>query len=1824
MKNTWLLFKQGSKSIFKFKIQFIVIILLSFFASFYLVSTTSLNSRMNKSYNEIVRNYEKFDYSYATRANESNLGNSNKTFLPILDFLPNSTNLFKENGKVINDSFNLVLNNHGLEQNGYQTNFITKSFFNANGTPTDELKNIWGNDFENGINQRNFWGNLSEVDLNPNKSGIDYYSQGFSTNFGEKIDKYDVDLTNTYSDPYHIFTSLTYMFVKLLSDKLYEDLKNDTIDQSMQNSLFYTYWKSNELEVEKDFSKINLTKFNVSDTENTEWYDEYKKQISSKGEYQLFIYNALESVSYFITSQIRKFLDNSYLRMSNYMSNFDWNTAGNTDAEKAKKFVTQFNEQAIQNGEMQIFIYLNDKDVIVQDNSSLEKIQEYNRELTFEYIFGSIYDFDETVNNDYVVNFKDVESLYQIKASDDQIINNGMNIEKNGLRGLANPAQIEIDSETSDYRIKTSNSINPFEKVNTGDKFENENNAKKYDFEYDPKKYKTMYDWFNPYSSNLIHQQMAANKYDLDFFVREEAFFYDRNTKTNFRFVITNDKYDYNFKVTAGLGSMHSSEIVISQQYAFKNGYSVGDRIKIGNANFIISGFGSDALTYYPLADPEVPITDFANSVIVYAPKAIVEEVMNLGNSKDVKFTSYFFIKDAINDSSTIEERMQKYDGILLSDKTKLSQGLEILDNNGSAQNYKSINNIKNFEDTYFNLNWTLQPKLLSIINLASIVTSLLVIIMAFVSIVFGIKKTIDYNSNQIGFLKSQGVGCYQMSVSYTAYSLLITLIIVPFAWLTAGLFQELITKLFASYFATTLYEFVFDFKILLILILVFGVISFVFSYLIALFLVSKDVLKIINKENETSKWRNIIPRKLNIINIFDFKFRFPLKVSLRGTKQIFMMSFVAFFATLVISLSILTPSMLSVFIIDAGMYYKYDNQYMMDDQLTGLPTAKSSLTASRGIPYTESIYQEPKVLLGNNDNENVTDIYFNNNKYYADSSWDSSLLPPILFGSAWDNGEWKQNLNWTEKWIFDDNLQTKEDSSKLLKFLNPAIGQLGNFNGSTISAGIFEKISSYVWNTEINPNTGKSYFNNVEINDNNLERIWNMKKDSSKSSGEFVQMALQFLVSFLNSGTVEGLPPIEKPINTTWKENLILLALSFLPNAGQQYLRDSSNRATQFSISLNSENYTPNIDSLSTEVKASINDSITNLTGLKSNQNVYNLNSLKTDDVFISKADTIKQLNNLFEKQDKYTGGDIYLNDKYKIYDSSAKILNIPVITNLKSYKQNKLKNKVEIRGINYKALSIDGNIIPKNAWIYDNREITESSKSLFDPRLNMEKEQKWIDPSNIDSNKFTYTKQFEYDSMGNITGIHDQSKWFINSLNEDDYNLNTLDFELRPYYHYNNLKLFVPRNITNSMSSLLNGKYANTSNTSVNEASDWRSNIDLWHGTVNSQDVPDNVKLAWGSKYSNVSDWEWIAPFSINYSRKISDPNRKGWIQNIATDLNNIYTWASDKILESGSSSDALIKTTNQLPSFLNGVYIEAVDTIPTYNGNMIIADQDILNLLTNKSTAKYIPVDYDFYGDPISKIENGQIKHKDHTITINEMKNPVQQLEDLQKNKKFFMKDELKTMYGLSDQEAYEKIIQNRDFNSKYSGFTEAYGITGGIRGIIKNSPGVFAIGGGANTINNGMGIMYNGIDLVSTQLGIIVNVSESILLIAMFLITGVILIALLVITIISDVYIMKYHRFMVTMKALGYSRKEITLNTLLIPIFFAFGFVLMGYLIAKIILSSLMFSLESSGVFIPVATNWWATPLILVIIATMFVVAFIISLRKPMKDKLKSLT
>ncbi|KAF5295810.1 hypothetical protein FQA39_LY12983 [Lamprigera yunnana] len=184
---------------------------------------------------------------------------------------------------------------------------------------------------------------------------------------------------------------------------------------------------------------------------------------------------------------------------------------------------------------------------------------------------------------------------------------------------------------------------------------------------------------------------MAASYAGIDLSLREEAFLYDQNSKTNFRFVVVDPKYDYNYTIMAGTEAMSDSEIVISQQYAFKNGYEIGDTIKIGASEpMIISGFGSDVLTYYPLVDPNFKI------------------IVSKGNPNDFQFSTYYFMKDdnSKRNSLNLENKVAMYDSLLMNNKSSLNAMYESSkDQSISIDDIKSSNNIKHFEDTTFDLN---------------------------------------------------------------------------------------------------------------------------------------------------------------------------------------------------------------------------------------------------------------------------------------------------------------------------------------------------------------------------------------------------------------------------------------------------------------------------------------------------------------------------------------------------------------------------------------------------------------------------------------------------------------------------------------------------------------------------------------------------------------------------------------------------------------------------------------------------------------------------------------------------------------------------------------------------------------------------------------------------------------------------------------------------------------------------------------------------------------------------------------------------------------
>ncbi len=103
--NSYLLFKQGLKSIFRYKLQLMIIVILSFLATVLLTASMSTTKRLQDGYNNYV-NVPRFNYSYRYRVGSTVSNEGLVYFAPFMDFSP-TFSVINAQGK--NDSlFNIV------------------------------------------------------------------------------------------------------------------------------------------------------------------------------------------------------------------------------------------------------------------------------------------------------------------------------------------------------------------------------------------------------------------------------------------------------------------------------------------------------------------------------------------------------------------------------------------------------------------------------------------------------------------------------------------------------------------------------------------------------------------------------------------------------------------------------------------------------------------------------------------------------------------------------------------------------------------------------------------------------------------------------------------------------------------------------------------------------------------------------------------------------------------------------------------------------------------------------------------------------------------------------------------------------------------------------------------------------------------------------------------------------------------------------------------------------------------------------------------------------------------------------------------------------------------------------------------------------------------------------------------------------------------------------------------------------------------------------------------------------------------------------------
>ncbi|WP_338983991.1 ABC transporter permease [Spiroplasma endosymbiont of Othius punctulatus] len=1795
---------------------------------------------MNRAYDEVVGSFEKFDYSYIRKTDESNLVDNNKTFISILDFLPERNNyIVGQNNKPILESFNIVLNNHSEllgdnESNPLgENNFVTSAFFEKDGSVKQKFGDIW-----NGATDDSWtWRQLAKYNLNRHTGEDYFFGNALDFQFNSTLDNVlkvskQAGRESKFSVPNFVLRTTI-----LLAQSLYDEMELISQDNSFENydSLFYKYWSKENLELGVDFRRPNdlvgEELGNIGNNQVTPWLT--KLNLTNV---ETYIFNALETIPYFLLQEISTF----HITSQNIVFNDpeieklkfwkDPTQFPNDDDEARQKFVEFFNEFNRVAEEKQL-LKLNWYDISgLVEIGNLGDALEYNKELTFNYIFGSKLkpsNVGERIeNNNYILSQED-KRVYPVQESINNITQGDKFVtfdsdakseditNPDGLRGVANPVNVYFKDNEFDI-LSSKNRIMPFEKLNKGQQYVSEFGGKKSNY--------VDRDYLNKsiYSMDMMHHEMSASVAELDLIVREEMFYYDQVQKLNFRFVVHDDKNEFNYKILAGVDANSSNEIVISQQFALINNYSIGSKLKIGNTNFVISGFGSDALTYYPLGDPEIPISDVKNTVIVYAPKMVVRNIISAGNDKDFLASTLMFMSDVEkgNSPEITENKIEQFDRQLLNNKKKLNTMFANKDENSGL-----FNGIKKFESTTFNLNWELQPKILFIVTIFSLISSIIIIVMAFITLLFTIKKVVDSNSNQIGYLKAMGINSKKIGVSYLGYSLIIGLLVVPLAWVGAGLFQEVISKIFSNYFSSTLYEFVFNWKVLAIVWLVFLVGSVLFSYVITVLLTRKSALEIINKESSSSS-KSIVNFKFKSFDKIPFKYRFALKISGRGWKQIAVITFSTFIAIIVISVSALTPSVLSVYVGDATKYMNYKNIYDISTPISSLPTSKPSLTATKGIEYSESKYKFDEEL----SEEGTADLLFDDVQMFNDLNWDASLFPNIVLDNNAVHGR-KGDLSWQEEYMLrSQNTSNKSSEEFILNMIYPVFGKIMNINGSSFSPGTFERFSNFFWAADNNPVNGKPY--SGESATTEFKAKAQQVKDNSALFNTVIPELLNLLIK--NENVFPEGPPEEVEAANGWKEKLLFLAMTFLPNTGMQFLKRSPNRLSQFTIGVNTENYTPTKETLSTNASGLVNDKKISITGLKSNQNAYVLDDIKNQDrVFVNNYNTYKELNNLFDNPLANQDKNITYNGTL-IYDGSTRTLNIPVITNLKTNEVfNFKKSNPKLDSLNSKQLKLfseDGEVIPNNAWVYDNRDAVNIGTPIDDIKNQKWKTNEYLPANDISPSKFTHNLQFDIKQ----NKISESSSWFIDSYFDGGFNEENLRFELRPQYNSFNMKLFIPKSKLDGREiELLTGTSARTDAlmdiNDSNYADSWKQNGIKWGGKINSNNVPKIAKDAWMYEGSKDDEWIWISPFNLLYSSRASiNPETGATFPGSLDQLGRNFGWAAEKIDTSGAP--IIVSQDTKLPSFLNEVKLVNEGTINTYNTDIIIADQDIVNLLTNRSTAKYIPVNYNFHGNKLREIKSsstGTVLPVFETLGPREILNKMNGLDKDGNNtnineKNFYMKDQL-TSYG----NPLEQVVQNLDFTTKYSTFDEAYGVTSGFSGVQKNTPGIFMshMEQKSNTaFTDNLSITYSKIDFVDSMLGLIITLAETILVVSLFLITGIIIITVLVIAIMADIFVSKYNRFIVTMRAIGYTKWSILFSVLSISTISNWIFIGLGFGISVLITSILFESLKSLGIYIPFIFAWYVPVIIILGVILISLLACLISLNRAFKIRLTTLS
>ncbi|UKS54157.1 ABC transporter permease [Mycoplasma feriruminatoris] len=1313
-----------------------------------------------------------------------------------------------------------------------------------------------------------------------------------------------------------------------------------------------------------------------------------------------------------------------------------------------------------------------------------------------------------------------------------------------------------------------------------------------------------------------------ASGYDINF--RSEVFNYDSVTQIRYRLVVLNNDHTTNLTIlnkNQGARSPSKGEALISEQFARSHNLKLGQQIIVDGSLLTIVGFATDTYSFFPTTDPDFPIPQSQLGAILYVSRSTLKDLLGATSQSNTNriskgYLSFFLRKKQANAS------IDMFNAYQLNDVSKLYDFIKY--QKDQKNKVYSWINIKDFDHSIFRFNWTIAPLAINSYKTATLIAALVVSLIAIIALVICIRKTIYFNAKQIGILKALGSSPLQISISYLAYVLVIILTSVPLGWIIGLSTQSVFVKLFVNYFSIPLYSFTIEPFSLLISLLIFGVFGIIVSLLTAIIITKQQLSEILAVKQNWSSSKFINRLKRTWFKKAKFTTKFSLTLASSGKKNIFLLVTVVGISTMFISAGLAIPSI--AFTIKNTYYksIKYANEYNYAKGVSNSPLTKPTINYWNGQKQLDE-----SILSTNLNNEEL--FYYKDPTAYASSSYDVNPFPKYLYKvEKFKNNKNQDLINKKIAWTLLELIQNKDQSTSSnhtngldLLFTEMFGNNLYNVVGNQFSIGVIDQILGIILNSK----------NNL-INENDKTTKWTDEqkdlifKELTNNFTKTGTTAISILVNDLSQSN-----------SADWKTKIFDAILKATPPYVSAYIQQPS-RKEQFSIGYNVQHYIPNHETLTTvsDINANINQKNTNLvlTGIANNQSAFIINQKNANNLFVDYKKLLALQEVFLEKKNT----DIKLNDQFVLYDSKTNTINVPVLPNKQANAFYRLNNNTNILDISTssKQFFIDtknGYVnIPKHAWIYDDLNFVNSKyyKSLTDQQKQLisknrtgrnskavvNEDIRWLDPYNLDNNKFTLKLLYEQDKYDNDSS-YDKKDWDLlnNSYLFDDFTYNN-DFDdlissyIRPYYEYKNILLYIPQSLIN-LDHIIHQIGSKKSKDLLKNDSEWWYKKDIEYNKV-----PKSVLKAWNITNNN-EKFLMIRPYDLRYTLPIENVYKSG-LSNL-TAKPEYWMYQATKTNNTNGLNAVIIQKDAKVKYQNKDLKITAkpIGILDSYNQQLILVDQGLMNLVLNLSIGKKIGIKDNFYNkETIIKAgeKYNNIVSRFDRYDYNQINNYI----DKTNNSK-----EFNNLLFSTNKPFYQ--AQFLWHNSKYSNIEEALDLTSGISFIPDNAyNGFYILNGNGASSASGSDDMISSIryqNLLATSKTLINQITFIAISIGMLLIITVITTSALLVMLISDIYVTQYQQFMILMKALGYSNYKISKYAFGTAIVFSLIIWALSTAITWILITLIIQIITSLGFAIPYGFSIWTLIVSFIIVAISFIGSLIVSSNKIRTQKPASL-